>query len=160
MGMVENSANSKPYRIMQISFMALLLITLVIALVPSWREQAQNILWPRERLILAKSQAQINPNGIFVTVVKIKTKMGLFIEIYKSKNVNESMEFWIQFPLEGTQDSFFNFHSQASNLVLTDVDSDGFLDIMAPTYDEQQQARMNIFRFDETLGTFIRMERE
>lgn len=160
MGMVENSANGKPYRIMQMSFILLLLITLGIALVPSYREQAQNILWTRERLILAKSQAQINPNGIFVTVIKIKTKLGLFIEVYKNKNINESMEFWMQLPLEGTQDSFFNFHSQASNLVLTDVDNDGFLDIMVPTYDEQQQARMNVFRFDSTLDTFIRLERE
>ncbi len=160
MGMIENSVNSKPYRIMQISFLALLLLTFVVALAPKWREQAQDLLWPRERLVLAKSQAQINPNGIFVTVIKIKTKQGLSIEIYKSKDVAQSMEFWMQFPLEGTQDSFFNFHSQASNLVLTDVDNDGFLDIMAPTYDEQQQARMNIFRYDETLGTFVRMERE
>lgn len=160
MGMIENSVNGKPYRIMQISFLALLLLTFVVALAPKWREQAQDLLWPRERLILAKSQAQINPNGIFVTVIKIKTKQGLSIEIYKSKDVSQSMEFWMQFPLEGTQDSFFNFHSQASNLVLTDVDNDGFLDIMAPTYDEQQQARMNIFRYDETLGTFVRMERE
>ncbi len=160
MGMVENSANGKPYRIMQICLLVLLLLTLVVALVPKWREQAQGLLWPRERLILAKTQAQAYPNGFFITVIKVKTKQGLIIEIYKSQDINLSMEFWIQFPLEGTQDSFFNFHSQASNLVLTDVDNDGFLDIMAPTYDEQQQARMNVFRFDSILDTFIRLERE
>lgn len=160
MGMEENSANGKPYKIMQISLLVLLILTLLVALVPPWRERAQNLLWPRERLILAKSQGQVNPEGIFVTVIKIKTKQGLFIEIYKSQNINQSMDFWMQFPLEGTQDSFFNYHNQASNLVLTDVDNDGFLDIIAPTYDEQQQARMNIFRYDNTLSTFIRMERE
>ncbi len=159
MGMVENSANGKPYKIMQIAFVVLLLSTLIVALVPTWRERVQNLLWARERLILAKSQAQVNPQGIFITVVKIKNKQGLFIEIYKSQGINQSMEFWMQFPLEGTQDSFFNYHNQASNLVLTDVDEDGFIDIMAPTYDEQQQARMNIFRYEDTLGTFVRMER-
>ena len=101
----------------------------------------------------------MNPKGIFITVIKVKTKQGLKIEIYKSQNINDSMDFWLEFPLEGSQDSFFNYHNQASNLILTDVDEDGFLDIMAPTYDEQQQARMNIFRYDDTLKTFVRMER-
>ncbi len=160
MGMVENSENGKPYKIMQICLLVLLLLTLVVALVPKWREQAQGLLWPKERLILAKTQAQAYPNGFFITVIKVKTKQGLVIEIYKSQDINQSMEFWMQLSLEGSQDSFFNYHNQASNLVLTDVDSDGFLDIMAPTYDDQQQARMNVFRYDETLMTFIRMERE
>ena len=159
MGMVENSANGKPYKIMQISLLVILLATLLVALIPTWRERAQNLLRGRERLILAKSQAQVSPQGIFITVIKIKTKDGLVVEIYKSQDINQSMEFWLQFSLEGNQDSFFNYHNQASNLVLTDVDEDGFLDIMAPTYDEQQQARMNIFRYDEALATFVRMER-
>jgi hypothetical protein len=138
----------------------LLAITLCVALIPTWREKAQSALWPHERIILAKSQGPIEPTGTNITVVKIKTREGLFIEIYKNSEENSNMEFWMQFPLEGSQDGFFNFQNQASNLVLTDVDNDGYIDIMVPTFDDQQQARMNVFRYDPQLETFVRMERQ
>jgi hypothetical protein len=33
------------------------------------------------------------------------------------------------------------------------------MDIVAPTFDELQQARMNIFRYDTDAQTYVRMEK-
>src|SRR4051812_46493445 len=109
--------NSKSYRTLFMALSVLLVATLLVALIPTWREKAQEVLWPRERIILAKTQGLLEPSGPFVTVIKVKTREGLFIEIYKGADAEAPMEFWTQFSLEGKQDGFFNYQKQAANLV-------------------------------------------
>jgi hypothetical protein len=157
MDMFDFSENSKSYKMTVAGLSVVVGITLLIALVPSWRAGFQNLMWAQDRVILAKTQGHLNPRGPNLTVFKIRTKEGLFIEIYKG-NDTETEKIG-QHPLEGSQDGYFNIHSQASNLVLTDVDEDGYMDIVAPTFDELQQARMNIFRYDTDAQTYVRMEK-
>jgi hypothetical protein len=159
MDMFEFLSNSKSYRITVISLATLFLILLLVALVPSWRQKVQNLVGNSDRVILAKSHARLNHEGPFLNVIKVKTPEGLFIEVYK-ENPEAGIEMMGKLPLEGTQDGFFNFQNQATNLVLTDIDEDGNIDIVAPTFDDRQQARMNVFKYNSDTQMFIRMEKE
>lgn len=159
MDMFENSKNSKSYKILM-SFLGLLfLVSMIVALVPSWREKFQDFFWPQDRLILAKTQGQLSSEGPLILVFKVKTKEGLFIEIFKYQPEDKAnLVLMAKFPLEGKQDGFFNFQNQATNLAMTDVDGDGASDVVAPTFDENHQARMNVFRYDSATQSFQKME--
>ncbi len=157
MGMFDFSGNSKSYKITAASLGFFAILVLMIALIPNWREALQSFFWGEDRIILAKSNGHLNTAGPYLSVFKIKTRDGLFVEVYKDNgSVSEKLA---ELPLEGTQDGFFNFQNQATNLVLTDVDQDGFVDIVAPTFDEFQQARLNVYRYDKDAAAYVRMEK-
>lgn len=157
MDMFDFSENSKSYKITITALGALTLIALAIAMIPSLKEKAQALINNPERIILSKSSAPLNPGGPFLTVFKIKTIDGLFIEIYEESS--DSPRLLARLSLDGTRDGFFNFQNQATNLAMTDVNEDGYIDIVAPTFDDQQQARMNVFRYDLDILSFVRMEK-
>ena len=52
-------------------------------------------------------------------------------------------------PLPDHKDGFFLYQGEATNLALEDVDGDQQLDIIAPSYDNNLVARLNVYSYDQ-----------
>ena len=85
----------------------------------------------------------------------IKNKNSLSIEVYDQDA--EEMTLIAKIPLNETRDAYFSAKGNATNLALTDVDSDGALEIVAPTYDDQMIPRLNIFKYNPETKSFDRV---
>jgi len=55
------------------------------------------------------------------------------------------------------RDGYFQLKGNATNLGLVDVDGDSILEIIAPTFDDQMVARLNIYKFNADTKGFDRM---
>lgn len=124
------------------------------ALIPSARQKIRAWVISDNRQILAKTSGYATAAGPFVSVFKIREKGVLMVEVYTTPEQDGSPKLMQKFVLNETRDGYFNFMGNATNLALSDTDQDGALDILAPTFDDQMTARLNVFRFNQALGTF------
>lgn len=137
-----------------LTLVAMALVTVVV--VPSLRNKIKDTFVSSERNVIAKVSGSLTAQGPRITVLKIKSKGGLSLEVYSVDDVNE-MHLLSRLPLFETRDGYFLLQGNATNLALTDVDKDGSLEIVAPTYDEQMVPRLNIFKYNPDTKSFDRV---
>lgn len=105
------------------------------------------------RKVLSTATGDITGEGQLIKVVKIKTQKGLFIEIY-SVDASHQGPLVNRFRLPDTRDGYFHFRGQATNLALDDLDGDRVLEILAPSFDEELVAHLNIYKYDAETKSF------
>lgn len=139
------------------ALLALVAMTLVtVAVIPSVRSKIKEAFASTDRDVVAKVTASLSSEGPRVTVLKIRSKNSLSLEIYTlSENGETSLN--TKIPLFESRDGYFLLQGNATNLALTDVDKDGNPEIVAPTYDDQMVPRLNIFKYNPATKTFDRM---
>ena len=137
-----------------LSLLAMAIIT--VAVVPSLRTKVKDLVSSEQREVIAKATGSLSSEGPRVTVLKIRSKNTLSIEVYSLDNPQE-MTLMTRIPLFETRDGFFMLQGNATNLAITDIDKDGTLEIVAPTYDEQMVPRLNIYRFNPDSKNFDRV---
>ena len=144
----------------EITLMAVLALIamamLTVAIVPSFRTAVKDALIPNERIILAKVSGSISPDGPRVTILKIRTKDALTLEIYSDEPESEN-SLLARVPLFENRDGYFVVNGNATNLALTYVDQDGTMEIVAPTYNDQMVPRLNIFKYNRASKNFDRV---
>lgn len=133
---------------------AMALIT--IAVIPNLRSKIKDTLISENREIIAKASGNLDALGPKVTVLKIKNKNSLSLEVY-STDESGAQILLAKIPLFEVRDGYFMLQGNATNLAITDVDKDGNLEIVAPTYDEQMVPRLNIFKYNPSTRGFDRM---
>ncbi|WP_374029510.1 hypothetical protein [Bdellovibrio bacteriovorus] len=154
--MVTTESTFKKKELALMGVLALVAMALVtVAVVPSLRMKIKDVFWSSDREILAKVNGNIGPHGPQITVLKIKSKAALSLEVY-SNDGETGLTLIAKLPLFETRDGYFLLQGNATNLALTDVDKDGTLEIVAPTYDEQMVPRLNIFRYNPATKSFDR----
>jgi hypothetical protein len=141
-----------------IALVVIAMIITTVAVVPSLRTQVKALFQNQNRHILAKVSGRLSAEGLQITVLKISTADGLSLEIYSSDQGPESQALIAKLSLNERRDAYFSFQGNATNLALTDVDNDGTLEIIAPTYDDQMVARLNIFKYNDGIKSFERMQ--
>lgn len=136
-----------------LGIIAMALIT--VAVVPSLRNSVKNAFLSANRDILAKVSGRLSADGPQITVLKIKSKNTIFIEIYSQEESGE-LVLMSKIPLFDARDGHVLMQGNATNLAITDVDKDGQLEIVVPTYDDQSVPRLNIFRYNPLNKAFDR----
>lgn len=132
------------------------LVVTAIAMTPSWRQSVRDLFIPEQRIILAKVSGDLTGQGLHVTVLKIQTRDSLVLEIYNTENPEQS-SLMTKITLPEKRDAYFQLKGNATNLSLVDIDNDGSLEIIAPAFDDQMIARLNIYKFNAENRTFDRM---
>jgi hypothetical protein len=143
-----------------LSFPTLCLISAclaVLTLMPSSREFIRSVVVSNSRSILAKAEADITGQGMKVIVIKVETADSLALEIFEYEADSQKLKFSKRIILPEKRDAYFNFRGNATNLVMTDVDGDGTLEIVAPTFDENLIPRLNVYKYDPERHDFIRL---
>lgn len=151
----ESTFHKKEILIMSLlALVAMALLT--VAVVPSLRNSVKEIFSSNERVILAKATGSLTAEGPKVTVLKIRSKDSLMLEIY-SEDPGQENTLMAKIPLYETKDAYFVVNGNATNLALTDVDNDEIMEIVAPTYNDQMVPRLNIFKFNRASKSFDRV---
>lgn len=155
--MTNNDSPKNKREIILIVILALVAMTLVtVAVIPPLRNRIKASFILSDRDVIAKVSGSLSSKGPQITVLKIKNKNTINIEVF-AVDEDEGLSLMTKLPLYETRDGHFLLQGNATNLALTDVDKDGVLEIVAPTYDEQMVPRLNIFKYNLDSNSFDRM---
>jgi hypothetical protein len=128
---------------------------IVAALHPTVRSSMRSSFVKDYRMIVSTAHGDLLGNGTEMIVAKIRTRDSLFLEIYEPKD-DGSQRLVERIEMPDHKDGYFNFNGEAMNLAIDDVDGDGRLDILAPSFDQNLVGHLNIYHFDQSSGVFQR----
>jgi hypothetical protein len=140
----------------KIFFTSLSVICLTLALVnfvPSWRNHIRELFISETPVVLSTIEKDFFEDGRIIVFAKIKSTQGLFVEVYEK--VTEGFPKTItKIKLPDSIDGFFHFRGQATNLALDDIDGDGVAEILAPSFDPNHIAHLNVYTYNKATEQF------
>jgi hypothetical protein len=138
------------------SFAALCVVALVLliaVLVPTLREKAQSLFSRNGHEILATAEGDVLNDGTNCKVIKFRSGEGIYVEILKVQpNGDTSVVDKILLP--DKHDGLFNYQGHVTRLAIADIDNDGKLELLAPTFDAQLVPHLNVFQFNPLMKRF------
>ena len=107
----------------------------------------------RFRQTLSRAEGSLIEAGLDLRVLKIKQGDKIFLE-FLSKNADNS--FWLinSIELKGSREAYFDYRGEPSSLLISDDDGDGFLDIIAPTFDKFLWPHINLAVYNKDSKKF------
>jgi hypothetical protein len=126
---------------------------LAAVLTPSIRERLQERFLPVGREILATAEGDLLNDGGMSKVIKYRNRDGIFVEILKMEG-NGGTALVDRVLLPDKHDGLFNFQGRVTRLAIADVDHDGKMELLAPTFDNQLVPHLNVFRYNAAIGRF------
>jgi hypothetical protein len=135
-----------------IPILVAVLAGLTVAL-PSWREKVQSHLFHPEREVLATAEGDLLGDGTSVKVIKFRGGEGIFLEVVKTDDDGASRPV-DRILLPDKHDGLFNFQGHVTRLAIADIDHDGKMELLAPTFDNQLVPHLNVFRYNPSIGRF------
>lgn len=123
------------------------------AVVPSWRERIQNHFSKVGRDILATAEGDVLNDGSLAKVIKYHSKDGVYVEILKVGADHREIQV-DRILLPDKHDGLFNYQGHVTRLAIADIDNDGKLELLAPTFDNQLVPHLNVFRYNPAIGRF------
>lgn len=128
-------------------FLGIFVIGLLCVFHPALREYLRGIFHPPFRTILSSATGPYLPEFPISRVLKVRTHEGLFVEVY-GQNDGDARPLVDRIRLPDRRDAFFSFAGRTSNLFLHDVSGDGVPEIIAPSFDDDLIAHLNVFRLN------------
>ncbi len=117
------------------------------ALHPNTRLAIRGLVLQDYRNVLSSVEAQLTGSGSSFLIAKIESRDKLSLEIYQNA-LADGPRLIEKIDIPNSTDGYFSFSGQASNLALDDIDGDGVLEILAPSFDRDLVGHLNIFRFN------------
>ena len=155
--MTTSDSTFKKSELLTMALLALVAMALVtVVVVPALRTKVKDVFVTPDREVLAKVSGKISTEGPQVTVLKIKNQNALSVEVFAAEE-GGALALIAKIPLFEVRDGHFLLKGNATNLALMDVDNDGHLEIVAPTYDDQLVPRLNVFRYNVNSKSFDRV---
>ena len=121
-----------------------------------FKTRIQQAWWkPQQNRLLSSIANDIDGQGNYIKALKFKTHKGIQLE-------------FIQVGLDGTKkvlptkhiphpyNGFFEYRGDSVHLAIGDVDGDGVMEIMAPTFDKNLTPHLNVYYYDKNINTFDR----
>lgn len=127
-------------------------LTLAAALTPSLRVKIQNYLSNPGREILATAEGDLLNDGSRVKVIKYRDSSGIFLEVLKPDG--DRFQLLDRMDLPDKHDGLFNLQGHVTRLAITDVNEDGSLELLAPSFDQQLVPHLNVFRYNSLTKRF------
>jgi len=122
----------------------------------SSREKVRDYFMPEQRVLISTVMGDVLGDGTPVQVAKIRTRDSLILEVYiPAKDGSRLMIDRIV--LDEKRDGYFTLNGNLTNLAIDDVDGDNQLEILAPAFDQNLTAHLNVFKFDRSSKTFLKV---
>jgi len=126
---------------------------LAAVLTPGLREKAQAYLSGMGREVLATAEGDLLNDATQVKVIKYRDQNGLWVEILKMAADGRSQRI-DKVALPDKHDGLFNYQGHVTRLAIADIDQDGAMELLAPTFDQQLVPHLNVFRYNKALEKF------
>lgn len=137
-----------PQRWLLISlFMLVTALLLAAVLTPSLRSNIQSYFSRSGREVLATAEGDLLGGGSVAKVIKYRSEEGLFVEVMRLE-ASGSMTLVDRIQLPDKHDGLFNYQGHVTRLAIADVDGDGTMELLAPSFDNQLVPHLNVFRYN------------
>lgn len=137
-------------------FSVLMLIAaalLAAVLTPSIRQKVQDRFAQVGREVLATAEGDLLNDGTMCKVIKYRSRDGIFVEVMKVQMDGSSLLI-DRVVLPDKHDGLFNYQGHVTRLAIADVDGDGKMELLAPTFDNQLIPHLNVFRYNPAILRF------
>ena len=130
-----------------------------IALSPLAERVKNQALQEPKREILAVVRARVadpaRPTEVPTAfqAVKIETKRGLLIEIFRMEP-NAGLSLVNSFDLPKASNGFFHINGEPASMAFLDQDGDGLVELVVSSYDSQLRPRLSVYAFDASSKKF------
>ena len=114
----------------------------------------RNWWMPNKDELIAVSKGDIDGDGTLIKVLKFKTKTGIRVEFLKETN-DGTREYLRSYTIRHPYNGFFEYRGNSIQLAMSDVDGDGVMEVLAPTFDRQLMAHLNVYYYDSHRNDFI-----
>ena len=137
-----------------------ILLVLAFLQVVSWnllfsykREQIYSFWNPNQDRLLSTVVGDISGEGHYFKVLKFRTKQGVRMEFlkYHSNGIKELVR---EVNLPGPYNGFFEYRGHSVQLAMGDINGDGLMEVMAPTFDQNLKARLNVYYYHKDHQSF------
>lgn len=140
------------------SFVIAILLVLVVVLTavavnPEWRRSVQNWFFSDKRVVLATVRGRFIAGEEPLKAVKARDSRGVFVDVFKELP-NGDLQLIDTVYTGHPEDGQFNFKGQVSRLVASDIDQDGVDELLVPTFDQERNPRLNLFKYQPSMKEF------
>ncbi len=116
-------------------------------LTPSVRQAAQDYVSGVGREILATAEGDVLNDSSKAKVIKYRDNEGIWVEVVKLTPDGKS-EVIDRALLPDKHDGLFNYQGHVTRLAIADIDDDGTMELLAPTFDQHLVPHLNVFRYN------------
>ena len=134
----------------------LAVVLAVVVLLPSTRTYLRRLISTDTRSILSTVSGDVFGDGSAAKVLKVETGEGIYLEIYQMASELEPT-LYQRIKLQDRSDGHFVINGESSNLILNDVDKDSKVEILAPSFDRNLKAHLNVFTFSSEQNRFVEL---
>ena len=119
------------------------------------RKEVQSWLVPeRQKLLSVVHSRDLMYDRTPIKVVKFQTPKGILLEFY-SRHQNGYHALVTRVEIPRAKDGFFDHRGQAVQLAVVDLDGDGKMELLSPTFNENLQASLNPYHYSIEAKAFI-----
>lgn len=135
-------------------FVAVISASLISVFHKDIRKSIKKSFQGETRAVLSVVVGDVLGNGKPTKVVKVKSENGILIEIYDAP-INGARKLLHTLTIADPHDGYFHLNGTATNLALKDVDNDNVVDIIAPSFDSNMVAHLNVYKYDGQMESFV-----
>ncbi len=137
-----------------ILFISLNIISAFILFSPHYRQQVVNKWLAKDTQVLSVVYGDLLHNGSLVKVVKSQTHQGIALDFYS--DFHSGGRYLIsRVEIPNVTDGFFDDRGQAVQMAVADLDGDGKMELLAPTFNRQMIAYLNPYHFSKQENGFV-----
>lgn len=130
----------------------MMILSMAIAFHSGLRYEIRSALNLNQRVVLSTITGSITGDGVMSKVVKVRADDQIYIEVYQL--YDHGQELLSKMAIPDVHDGYFHIKGESTNLMLNDVDGDQIPEIIAPSFDKDLVAHLNIYKFDKNSGSF------
>ena len=135
-------------------FFGLNVFSVAILFSPSSRKWVRSQVVSERQQMLSKVYGDLMHNGSSIKVVKLKSITGIVLEFYSSAE-NGIRHLVTRVEIPNARDGFFDHRGQALQLAVVDLDGDGKMELLSPTFDENLLAQLTPYHYSPEWDAFV-----
>lgn len=129
-------------------------ITLMLV-IPDWKDSVKRVFSNDRIVLLAEIEADIRNDGSMIRVSKIEINKKLYLKFFeKTGDVWRPIQSLV---LPDTYDGYASISGDPKNLAVINLDDDSFLEVIAPTFDRDMIAYLNVYKYEPNSKTFVKV---
>jgi hypothetical protein len=122
------------------------------------RDLGKDLFAPADRKILSIVDNKFQAGSNFRQAAKILTPKGILVEIYGAADPQGRRPLTDSVLIPDRQDAYYDLNDRATNFAVTDLNSDGQPEIIAPTFDSSGRPRLNVIGLNKDTGRYEILE--
>lgn len=119
-----------------------------------YKGKIRSKLLPKKESLLSVIHGDVTGEGDNIHVLKFKTPQGIRIEFLRENEDTGFREVIFKTEIKNHYNGFFEYRGQSVQLGMSDVDGDGVMEILAPSFDTQLMAHLKVYTYDERFNNF------